>query len=132
MNQKKDIHNKVLVGLGLLFGAWFIFDLTLKIIVYGFTDYDFLWYCDFALILLAYGLFRKNNDFIVAFLASALLLQPLWMIDFAWMGLFKIPLNTLSLSSFQPGFFSCLICKLIEAHLYDSCCGICMVYSSQN
>lgn len=102
---------------GYFFLALGIFDLFFKISMYGFWELDFLWFCSFTLFVLGIGMILRNEILLNSFLAISLIVQPFWILDYAWLSFFNAPLNGLSSFVFRPGYP--LINFLLNArHLY--------------
>lgn len=92
----------------LVFGYIFlflgIFDLILKISLYGFMALDFLWFCSISIFILALGMILKNAMLLNSFLSISLLVQPFWILDYVWLTFFNVPLNGVSSFVFRPGY----------------------------
>jgi len=87
---------------GVVFLAWGFFDLLLKIVKYGFKEYDFMWFCSIILFGLGFGLLLKNPVLMNWFLSIALVVQPIWVLDYLWVVFFGYPLNNNAYYIFQP------------------------------
>ena len=97
-------NDRFLLIAGYIFLIWGIFDIFLKVNIYGLDELSFLWFCSVALFVLAFGIILKSPMLLNSFLAIVLLVQPFWIIDYIWMSFFNVPFNGLSSFVFQPGF----------------------------
>ena len=98
------LNNRFFLISGYVLLVWWILDIVLKTAKYGATRLDFLWFCSIALLVLGLGIILKNPTFLNAVLAVAILVQPIWVLDYIWISFFGVPLNGISLFNFQPGF----------------------------
>ena len=89
---------------GYIFLLWGIIDVISKITLYGFWEFDFAWFCSVTLFVLAFGLILKSEFLLNSFLSMALVVQPVYALDYIWISFFNTPLNGSSLFAFQPGF----------------------------
>ncbi len=95
---------RLLVVAGYIFLVWGILDIVLKVSIYSLSELDFIWFCSITLFILAFGLIYKSDILLNSFLSMALLVQPIFVLDYVWIAFFNKPLNGLSLFVFQPGF----------------------------
>src|SRR3989344_2960976 len=79
--------------LGYFLLGWGIFDLIYKSLSYGFLDFQFLWFCNISLFILALGLLMDSRVLINFFLAASIVVQPVWILDLLWQLLYNVPLN---------------------------------------
>jgi hypothetical protein len=96
--------NKFIIISAYVLIIWGIFDILLKINIYGVGRVDFLWFCSVALFVLGFGILLRSAMLLNTFLSIALLVQPLWMLDYIWISFFGVPLNGFSSFVFQPSF----------------------------
>ena len=94
-----------------------VFDFIRKVDLFGFRALDFLWFCSISMFLLGFGMIFKNEVLLNSFLSIALLVQPFWMLDYAWLTFFNTPLNGVSSFVFRPGY-SLVQFVLNARHMY--------------
>ncbi len=97
-------NEKFIVVSGYFFIIVGVLDLFLKIWLFGFLQFDFLWFCSLSMFVLGFGMILKNDMLLNSFLAIALIVQPFWITDFILFSFFNIHVNGLSSYVFQPGF----------------------------
>lgn len=87
-----------------IFLLWGIANTWFSISRYGIGQGMYMWFCNFALFAIAYGLFRRDASWIISFLAISLFTQSFWVIDNIWRIITKKNLFGLVEFMYQPGY----------------------------
>lgn len=80
VSKKKQKLDWFLVG-GWILTAWACLNTAISIQRYGLTEGFYWWFCNLALMGIAYGLLKKHRGWILGFLSIASFTQTFWIID---------------------------------------------------
>ena len=63
----------------IIFLVWGVINSWFGISRYGFEQGMYFWFCNLALFAVAYGVWRKNPSWLIAWLSFALFTQSFWI-----------------------------------------------------
>lgn len=87
-----------------IFLLWGVVNTFFGISRYGIEQGMYFWFCNLALFAVAYGLWKKNTSWLIAWLSFAIITQSFWIVDNIWRIATEKNLFGLIEFMYQPGY----------------------------